>query len=164
MGDGIAETLGILLVCSLGRALSLLGVLLEDTLKDGEADVIVEVVGAELVDGTELGLSSTKIATGSRKTLVGAATGLPEGAALIDGIGSSPALSLSFASKTTPVMVRLGLSTKLLPIESKGFTPPMVTLIMLRSEPPSASNTSWGALTRLVSLTEYVLTGRADKK
>ena len=68
----------------------MLGVSLEEALQDGEKDVIVEVVGAELIDGAKRGLSSTKIATGSRKTLIGGANGLSEGAAMIDGDDDAP--------------------------------------------------------------------------
>ena len=79
---GIADTLGILLIWPLGRVV-MLDVLLEDAIKDGEEDGVVELVGTELIDGIELGLSSTE--TGSWKAMLGVSDGLPEGAALIDG-------------------------------------------------------------------------------
>ena len=82
--DGIAETLGILLGCPIGPA-EMLDVLLEEALKDGEEDVVVELVGAELIDGVELGISSTE--TGSWKAMLALSDGLPEGAELIDGEG-----------------------------------------------------------------------------
>ena len=48
-----------------------------------------EVVGAELIDGVELGLSSTNM--GSREGFVGDSdNGLPEGAAMIDGDDDVP--------------------------------------------------------------------------
>ena len=49
----------------------MLGVLPEETLKDGEEFEAVEVFGAaELIEGVALSLSSTKAEAGSRKAMV----------------------------------------------------------------------------------------------
>ena len=72
--DEITDTLGVLLGSPLGRA---------EALKDGEAFGAVEVVGAaKLIEGVELGLSSTE--TGSWKAMLGIPDKLPEVAALFD--------------------------------------------------------------------------------
>ena len=81
---GIADTLGVLLGSPLGRAL-VLGVSLRGVVKDGEEDGAIEVVGAELIDGAEVSLSSTETETGSIKAMVGESDGAPERAVLIDG-------------------------------------------------------------------------------
>ena len=82
--DGIADTLGVLLGPPLRRAL-VLGVSLGGTVIDGEEEGTIEVVGAELIDGAEVSLSSTETETDSIKAMVGESDGVPERAVLIDG-------------------------------------------------------------------------------
>jgi hypothetical protein len=69
------------------------------------------------------------------------------------GIPMFPIVSPSTSSKTLPLMIRDFSSTKSLPTESNGFTPPMVTFITFKST-PSISETSRGTVGVLVSLTE----------